>query len=162
MITMKHRGHEITFSESDERWSCGDLGLSDASLAKLKVAIDRAAKQMRTVRVPALLVNGGYWRGASSMREVMITLLFENGRKARVEYLKPHKGGDKKGQEDVANLYPVSARDEVIEYLKKDGAALKALEVKEAAWSKLTDSQLTAERIRELVVQQADAEGAKK
>ena len=45
MITVTYKEMEIEFSEGADRWSCGDLDLSSASLSELKQKIDKALKK---------------------------------------------------------------------------------------------------------------------
>lgn len=153
-LRITHREHAIEFDEATEIWSCGDLGLADKSLAKLKKLVDRDSKKMRRMRVPALLVYA-HWKEEATIRAVTITLLREGGRSAQVEWT-DSDGDERKERVDVHDLYGPDLREEIVAYQEKRRAADAAEEIADAAWAEIDQRRMSAERIREIVVQQAE------
>lgn len=153
-LRITHREHAIEFDETTETWSCGDLGLADESLAKLKKLVDRDSKKMRRMRVPALLVYA-HWKEEATIKAVTITLLREGGRSAQVEW-RDGEDDERKERVDVHNLYDPNLRGAIVAYQAKRKTADDAEEIADAAWAEIQKSVMTAERIREIVVQQAE------
>jgi hypothetical protein len=152
MITDKHRGHDIEFNISTEEWKCGDLALSNKSLAKLKAAIDVAAKERRRVRVPAYFLDERYRGGryVHQIKKVTIVLLREGDRKADIKI-----DGDR-GQQQVGleELFPLDQKPNLEAFV----AAKKREAMAEEEATKLHEdmNRMTAEAVREAVVKQAE------
>ncbi len=80
----KHRDFDVEFDVNTEEWKCGALALSNASLSKLKTAIDREGKKRRQVDVEALYLRERYWKGTyrNSLAVVKIVLLREGDQRS--------------------------------------------------------------------------------
>ncbi len=163
-IATKHKDFEITHDEESGVWTCGDLGLSDGNLAKLRKAIDKNQKEQRKCDVPALLLSEAYWHDIPVLSEVRIKLVRESGSTADVVFTKATKVGrfsreaGEREQVSMSDLYPLDARAKVDVYVAAKAAERDAEKAKERAKEDIVAFRFTAERIREAMVQKADAE----
>lgn len=145
-----HKTYEIVFDITSEEWKCGQLALSDKSLAKLKTAIDRAGKKRRQVNVAAIHLQDYFHNDRTEIKNCTIVLLRDGDRKADVKY--PRESGQ--SQVDICELYPPAARPKLETYVAAKKAAQKAEDDARKLQEKL--EPLDAAAIRELVVRQEE------
>lgn len=162
-----HKGYDITFSETFERWDCQDLKLSHEKLGKLKTKIDTALrKELRKSSVTCLAVERG-WLTTSTVVSATITDIksdFKKGDgreysrnkddKEIVVWYSSVKSGRNRPSRDstpLAKLYPnTSEAREAIAYAQGMSNAVRdAKAVEEAAWEAIP--RMSAKDIEELL-----------
>lgn len=148
----KHRDFDIEFDVGSEEWKCGALGLSDKSLAKLKTAVDRAAKKRRQVDVAVLYLEEAYrsrdW--TYKIKTATVVLIREGDRKADIKI--DGERGNK--QVDIGSLYALDQRKKLEAFITAKRKASEADDAASAAKDEL--SELSAAAIREAVVRDAE------
>lgn len=156
-VSVKHRGKTIELNEKTGVWSCTELALSDTSLPKIKLAIDKDAKAGRRMHVPAVYLKGGRWNDdKAEIVDVTITLLVEpRGNHDHIRSCRVLIGDDNE-QVDISQLYPVVHREKLTEIMRRRNAALEVLE--QADDEKRDLDSFTVETIREAMVAKADGE----
>jgi hypothetical protein len=160
VIKVDHKGHAIEYDEAAETWTCPTFGLSDKSLVKLRKMVAREDKKMRTMRVPALYVTSA-WNSKPRVRDAVITLLREKHKVNAEITNEPDDDGTRLVDQynvELHDLFPIDQRDNIAAYAALRKAAEEATARADNAWHAIEATHLTPERLREMVVAQAEAE----
>ncbi|MCX5477423.1 hypothetical protein OSH08_00305 [Kaistia geumhonensis] len=56
-ITTEHSGYQIVYGEADNLWRCPQLGISAASLSRMRSEIDQIDGASRQLNIPAFLLD---------------------------------------------------------------------------------------------------------
>lgn len=80
-LTTYHNGHEVSYNENDDVWTCKALSLRGKSLGALKKKItehDSMERRLGDKGVKCLMLSRYSWRG-EKLSEATATMLDQNG-----------------------------------------------------------------------------------
>jgi hypothetical protein len=121
----EYKKHRITYREDGNEWFCEAIG-TKPSLKAMKAAIDNLNRKDRQLGVKALMLQRDYRTDGTELKEVKVTVLCEpvKGWKDKAASIKECWITDDGSRSKVYlnSLYPLSARAEVMAYIKEKNA----------------------------------------